>query len=413
MESQERPRMSISGDDDVERQGLTEKLLPPSSPEDAVRDAGVHPAFFIVSWIFFSNCTILLNKWLIDTAGFRYPILLTTWHLLFATLATQLLARTTTLLSARHSVPLTGRLYLRAVIPIGLVYSASLVCSNLTYLYLSVAFIQMLKAAAPVAVLFVAWVWGVENPTLRRVLNVCVVVLGVVLASVGEVAFSWTGVMYQIGGIGFEAMRLVMVQVLLSEDKGDGRKGASMDPLVGLYYFAPVCAVMNMLVAAMVEWPRFDPADVGRAGWGMLFLSGVVAFMLNVASVFVIGKTSGLAMCLTGILKNILLVIASVVIWKTAITPLQFVGYGIACFGLVYYSLGWEQMAVQSAAGWAYAKKAWEDESTTSIGLGNGISVSSSQVRRAVLFGLGLMTFGLLFYGLAPVSDQVAAVTKL
>jgi drug/metabolite transporter (DMT)-like permease len=153
-----------------------------------------------------------------------------------------------------------------------------------------VAFIQMLKAAAPVAVLFVAWIWGVDNPTLRRVLNVCIIVLGVVLASVGEVAFSWTGVMYQLGGIVFEAMRLVMVQVLLSEDKGEGRKGASMDPLVGLYYYAPVCAVMNMLVAAMVEWPRFDPADVGRAGWGMLFLSGVLAFMLNVASVFVVSS---------------------------------------------------------------------------------------------------------------------------
>lgn len=215
-------------------------------------------------------------------------ILLTTWHLIFASLATQLLSRTTALLDARHAVPLTGRLYLRAVIPIGLLYSASLVCSNLTYLYLSVAFIQMLKAGAPVAVLFVAWIWGVENPTLRRVLNVWVIVLGVVLASVGEVAFSWTGVFFQVGGIVFEAMRLVMVQVLLSEDKGSDRKGLGMDPLVGLYYYAPVCAVMNMLVAAVVEWPEFNPADVGRAGWGMLFFSGVVAFMLNVASVFVV-----------------------------------------------------------------------------------------------------------------------------
>jgi hypothetical protein len=118
-------------------------------------------------------------------------------------------------------------------------------------------------------------------------------------------------------------------------------------------------------------------------------------------------------MCLTGILKNILLVIASVIIWKTAITPLQLIGYAIACFGLVYYSLGWEQMVVQSRAGWVYAKNVWEDESTTSIGLGNGISVSSAQARRAVMFGLGLMTAGLLFYGLVPVSEPVATTTKL
>lgn len=193
-------------------------------------------------------------------------------------------------------MPLTGRLYLRAVIPIGLVYSASLVCSNLTYLYLSVAFIQMLKAGAPVAVLLVAWVWGVENPTLRRVLNVWAIVLGVVLASVGEMAFSWTGVVFQVGGIVFEAVRLVMVQVLLSDHGGGGagpdRKGLGMDPLVGLYYYAPPCAAMNLLVAVVVEGPEFDYADVRKAGWGMLFLSGLVAFMLNVASVFVVGSLS-------------------------------------------------------------------------------------------------------------------------
>ena len=48
-------------------------------------------------------------------------------------------------------------------------------------------------------------------------------------------------------------------------------------------------------------------------------------------------------MTLTGILKNILLVIISVMIWHTAITWMQFLGYSIACAGLMYYSLGWEQ----------------------------------------------------------------------
>lgn len=63
----------------------------------------------------------------------------------FASLMTQLLGRFTTLLDGRKTVKMTGRLYLRAIIPIGILYSASLVCSNQVYLYLSVAFIQMLK----------------------------------------------------------------------------------------------------------------------------------------------------------------------------------------------------------------------------------------------------------------------------
>lgn len=40
---------------------------------------------------------------------------------------------------------MTGRIYLRAILPIGILYSLSLVGSNLVYMHLSVAFIQILK----------------------------------------------------------------------------------------------------------------------------------------------------------------------------------------------------------------------------------------------------------------------------
>ena len=58
---------------------------------------------------------------------------------------TQVMARTTNLLDGRKTVKMTGRVYLRAIVPIGTFFSLSLICGNLTYLYLSVAFIQMLK----------------------------------------------------------------------------------------------------------------------------------------------------------------------------------------------------------------------------------------------------------------------------
>lgn len=72
-------------------------------------------------------------------------ITLTCWHLTFATFMTQVMARTTNLLDGRKTVKMTGRVYLRAIVPIGAFFSLSLICGNLTYLYLSVAFIQMLK----------------------------------------------------------------------------------------------------------------------------------------------------------------------------------------------------------------------------------------------------------------------------
>jgi len=171
---------------------------------------------------------------------------------------------------------------MRAVVPIGVLYSGSLVCSNLVYLYLNVAFIQMLKAAAPVAVLFVSWLWGVANPTSENVVNIMVIAGGVGIASAGEVQFSWVGFMFQVGGIVFEAMRLVMIQLLLS---GEDMK---MDPMVSLYFFAPVCAVMNIFVALFTEIPTFKFEDLAQTGMFLLVMNALVAFMLNVASVFLV-----------------------------------------------------------------------------------------------------------------------------
>ncbi|KAL7945622.1 triose-phosphate transporter family domain-containing protein [Trichoderma barbatum] len=330
----------------------------------------------IINWMFFSNVTIIFNKWLLDTAGFKYrkldshgllsgklkTILLTCWHLIYATIATQILARTTTLLDSRRNFPVTGRLYLRTILPIGLLYSGSLICSNVVYLYLSVSFIQMLKAASPVAVLFASWAWGVADPNLSKFINVMVIVFGVAVSSFGEIQFSWTGFFFQVGGTCFEAVRVVMIQVMLSGE------GLNMDPLVSLYYYAPVCAVMNFLIALVSELPKFKWEDAVHAGFGMLFLNASIAFILNVASVFLIGKTSGLVMTLTGIFKSILLVVASIIIWSTQITFLQTVGYTIALGGLIYYSLGYDQLASLGMA-----TLAWINEFLSSNGGGGGM----------------------------------------
>ncbi|UQC82258.1 triose-phosphate transporter [Colletotrichum lupini] len=370
--------------------------------EKAVGSKALHPAFFIASWIFFSNLTILFNKWLLDTAGFT--VILTFWHLVFSTLATQVLARFTSLLDGRHKVKMTGRVYLRAIMPIGVLYSGSLVCSNLVYLYLSVSFIQMLKAAAPVAVLFTSWIWGVADPSMKTFYNILLIVGGVGLASFGEIEFSWIGFIFQMGGIIFEAIRLVMIQVLL---KGD-ENAQKMDPLVSLYYYAPVCAVMNFFIAYFSEFGKFNVEDFNKVGFTMLLLNASVAFALNISSVFLIGKTSGLVMTLTGILKNILLIVVSVLIWHTSITALQFIGYAVALFGLVIYSTGWDQLKASSAGAITWSRGVWNSHALDEGRL-------SPLLRRAIFFGLLtlitlMVVMGFAYKGAAAPADWFAKV---
>lgn len=134
----------------------------------------------------------------------------------------------------------------------------------------------------PVAVLITTWVMQIEPINLRTLGNVSVIVVGIVIASYGEIAFVFVGFVFQAFGIIFESVRLCMVQKLLSSPE------YKMDPLVSLYYFAPVCAVFNGICCLVFEGPTLSIKAITDAGLIMLFMNAAVAFCLNVAVVFLV-----------------------------------------------------------------------------------------------------------------------------
>lgn len=68
-------------------------------------------------------------------------------------------------------------------------------------------------------------------------------------------------------------------------------------------------------------------------------------------------------MTLCGVLKNVILVIASVLIWGTVVKGLQVFGYTIALAGLVYYGVGYEDLKTSYEATIMYAKRTWKEQS--------------------------------------------------
>ncbi|KAI4173560.1 MAG: hypothetical protein LQ343_002898 [Gyalolechia ehrenbergii] len=366
--------------------------------------SNIHPAFYVSVWIALSSSIIIFNKWILgdgpNDGQFHYPVTLTCWHLTFATIMTQIMSRTTTLLDGRKTVKMTGRIYLRAIVPIGAFFSLSLICGNITYLYLGVAFIQMLKvthtsslkkleirllidvqATTPVAVLLASWALGTDKANMTTLFKVSFIVIGVIIASFGEIEFVFIGFMFQLGGIVFEAVRLVLVQKLLSSAE------YKMDPLVSLYYFAPICAIMNFCVAAVLEIPRIKMEEVYHVGLPVFFINACIAFALNVSVVFLIGRTSSLVLTLCGVLKDILLVVISVTFRSEPVTALQVFGYGIALAGLVYYKLGADMLKAKLSD----AGRAWAD-----------YGVRHPALRKVMVFASMLLLAIVVLIGLAP-----------
>lgn len=227
----------------------------------------------------------------------------------------------------------------------------------------------MLKALAPVTTLLISWVANFTDPSTGRLVNVLIIAFGVLLSSIGELTFAWTGFLFQMIGTVAESSRLLLIQWLLTttpgqatasatstgprdEEEAGGPAGdvpqdpkqeareyrdhagqipsergasggdltthgeqppmrqgqgmgqrteeearaeaadasavAAMSPLVLLYYYAPVCALLNCCTALLTEVPRFRAEDLEKVGIGMLVLNGGVAFFLNVSSVFLV-----------------------------------------------------------------------------------------------------------------------------
>jgi len=85
-----------------------------------------------------------------------------------------------------------------------------------------------------------------------------------------------------------------MIQILLHNLK--------MDPLVSLHYYAPVCALINLFFLPFTEGlaPFYE---LQRVGILVLVSNASVAFLLNVAAVFLVGVGSGLVLTLAGVFK--------------------------------------------------------------------------------------------------------------
>jgi len=177
-----------------------------------------------------------------------------------------------------------------------------------------------------------------------------------------------------------------------------------MNPLVSLYYFAPVCAAMNVLIALVWEVPKCTMAEVYQVGLWVFLANAFVAFALNVSVVFLvrntvplpfrninmksqIGRTSGLVLTLCGVLKDIMLVAFSILVWGTPMSRLQAFGYSVAIIGMLYYKLGQKELKPYIAE----AGRRWSE-----------FGANRPVLRKLLVVGVVFTTLILLLGSLAP-----------
>ena len=167
-ERRERERKKESGKQNVKKGGLFKRIIRSHAPteENAMETSSYDKSQIFwalcygLAYLVFAATTVISNKHLITNTNFHSAIFVSSLGSWFGWIVSlgMVWSKRTTLV---HN--LTLKEWTVSVLPIGLATACSLAAANVAYFYLSLAFIQVLKAFAPVITFGVLIAFGLDR----------------------------------------------------------------------------------------------------------------------------------------------------------------------------------------------------------------------------------------------------------
>lgn len=276
---------------------------------------------------------IIINQYILKTLGFPYPMFLSGLGVLFTGLAARLVVALG-MDKIQNDESIQGINWYKTVLPIGVASAITLTFGNMTYLYLDVGFIQMLKAFSPAMIVFTSYMTGVEYASNPVIVSVFVISLGVATTCSFAPSLNLIGLLVMFIAEFSESFRLVLTQYFLQQLK--------FGVLDSAYHIAPASAFWLFLASGLFEVPRM----MEHQDYKILFehpryflLSGCMGVGVNFISYFMIQCTSSLTMKILVQVRNICMVILGVLFYSEVITTNQGIGYFIALCGFAGYNM--------------------------------------------------------------------------
>jgi len=226
----------------------------------------------------------------------------------------------------------------KSVGPIAAFFGASLVLSNMAYVYCSVTFLQLMKESNVMIVYILSVAWGSEQFHNVRARVLLCILFSTSMAVEGELAFSLKGFLIQGGSQLCECSKVVLQAALLCASTRQ-----KIDPLSFSLFLqvATFCILSIVLVFTMTVAPFTETASLAdyAAWWPHLLLNACIALGLNSSIAFFVSNTSGVAAILLGIVKDIFIVLVDVLLSGTPVSSLQMFAFATQSVLVFTYSM--------------------------------------------------------------------------
>jgi len=220
------------------------------------------------------------------------------------------------------------------VILFSVLFCANILVGNLCLKYVSVSLVQVVRSVIPGITLILSMV--ILHKSYARVYfyTVGLVVVGVALASYGEVDFHFMGFCFTVLVCFLSSLKSVLSSKFLVGN-------LKFHPFDLLYRMSSWAILQLFIAMVIMEREELDAWWTAHGSWKFAFLlslNGFMAFFLNWCNFMTTKMTSALTVTVAGNVKHITTIVFSIVIFNNPISSMNAMGTFVTVLGAGLYS---------------------------------------------------------------------------
>lgn len=339
------------------------------------REAGRHgliknaERFFLIAsltslWYSISISFTVYNKWILKSyrgGGYTFPIFNTTIHLLIKLIFSRMwyhynysnVSLSQTLLQHQPANEIIRNdIYYKIVLPIGLATALDIIFSNEAISRISISLYTIIKSTVCGWVFMWGCISNIETFSWKKLITLCVLILGLSLAIFSDIKLSKSGMIFAIAASASGGLRWVLIQVLSTRDESCKHNACNI-----LYKFSPasVASIIPLLFlferSSLVFYYSTCPWHIILEISALISLGGIIACLLIVVEIVILDQTTSLTLSILGQIKEALQITFSIIAFHDSYTTESVLGVLLSLAAAEYYRRIKKQEEVKEGEG--------------------------------------------------------------
>jgi len=225
-----------------------------------------------------------------------------------------------------------------AILPLAIVHTMGNLFTNMSLGKVAVSFTHTIKAMEPFFSVLLSAIFLGELPTPWVVLSLLPIVGGVALASLTEASFNWAGFWSAMASnVTFQSRNVLSKKLMVKKEESlDNINLFSIITVMSFFLLAPV--------TLLTEGVKVSPAVLQSAGLNLKQVytrSLIAAFCFHAyqqVSYMILARVSPVTHSVGNCVKRVVVIVTSVLFFRTPVSPINSLGTGIALAGVFLYS---------------------------------------------------------------------------